>query len=147
MENESNLSIFDLSIDEEGKSNLSAIAQWANINAIVGFTGVAVSVLGFIITMLRISSYGGSASVMTSSFFGVFIGLIISLALNLSLLYAAVNIRKAVQLSNQTHLVTGLTRLAGYFKIFGILMIICIVIVVLAFVFIWLMGNSLWRNF
>ena len=140
MENNPNSSIFDFNIDEESKSNLSSIARWANINAIVGFTGIGISVLGSVIGMVKISSYGGGSS-FTSGFFGVFIGLILSLALNITLIYAAINIKKGLSLSNQQYFVTGLTKLATYFKIFGILMIIALVVVVLAVLVISMVGG------
>jgi len=132
MENNPAGSIFNFEFDEESKSNLSTIAQWANINAIVGIVGIAISVLSTIVAYVKLSSYGGSSAAISTGIFGLFIGLVISLLLNITLLYAAINIKKGLQLSNQQYFVTGLTKLATYFKIFGIIMIVLMVIVVLA---------------
>lgn len=141
MENNPDSSIFNFNIDEESKSNLSSIAQWANINAIVGFAGIGVSILGFVIGMVKINSNGAGSSSFAPGFFGVFVGLILSLALNITLIYAAINIKKGLSLSNQPYFVTGLTKLATYFKIFGILMIIALVIIVLALLAMLMFGS------
>jgi len=135
MENNTDNSIFDLKLDEESRSNLSTIAQWANINAIIGFAGIGVTILAFVITMVKLSGSGGAG------FFGIFIGLILSLLLNITLLYAAQNIKKGLSLSNQQYFVTGLSKLAGYFKIFGILLIIGLVLVVLAVLVVSMVGG------
>lgn len=132
MENNPTGSIFNLELDEESKSNLSTIALWANINAIIGIAGIIISVLSSIIGFSKVSRFGGSSSFMSGSITSVFIGLAISLLLNITLLHAAINIKKGVQLSNQQYFVTGLTKLATYFRIFGIIMIVVIVIVLLA---------------
>ena len=141
MENNSDSSIFNFNIDEESKSNFSAIAQWANINAIVGFASAGITLLSFVITMVRFSGFSGSSSVLGTGLFSLVIGIVISLVMNVTLIYAAINLKKGLLVSDQQTFVTGLTKLATYFKIFGILMIVVIVIVVLALIFGLLMGG------
>ena len=138
MEDIQHSSIFEFNIDEEGKSNLAAIAQWANINAIVGFAGLGISIIGFVVAMAKIGSMG--AGYAAPGFLGIFIGFIIGLLLNITLIYAAINIKKGIELSNQGHFVTGLSKLASYFKIFGILTIIGLVLIVLVLLFVMMMG-------
>jgi Family of unknown function (DUF5362) len=137
MEDIQQSSIFEFNIDEEGKSNLAAIAQWANINAIVGFTGLGISIIGFVIAMAKIGRMGSTGY---AGSLGIFIGFIIGLLLNITLIYAAINIKKGLELSNQGHFVTGLSKLASYFKIFGILTIIGLVLIVLVLLFVMMMG-------
>lgn len=141
MENNPTGSIFNLELDDDSRSNLSTIAQWANINAIVGIVGIVISVLSTIISFAKLSRYSGSSTFMSTSITSVFIGLVVSMLLNITLLYAANNIKKGLQLSNQQHFVTGLTKLSAYFKIFGVIMIVLIVIVVLALIFGGLLGG------
>lgn len=138
MENNSDSSIFNFNIDEESKSNFSAIAQWANINAIVGFASAGITLLSFVITMVKFS---GSSSVIGTGLFSIVIGLVISLVMNITLIYAAINLKKGLLVGDQQTFVTGLTKLATYFKILGILMIIVIVLVVLALIVALLMGG------
>jgi uncharacterized membrane protein len=140
MENNNN-SIFNFGFDEESKSNLASIAQWANINAIIGLVGIVISVLSTVITLVRLINFNGAGAALAGSFFSLFVGLVVSLLLNITLIYAAINIKKGLQLANQQHFVTGLTKLATYFKIFGILMIVVLVILVLALLFGALMGG------
>jgi hypothetical protein len=134
MENINDTSIFDLNIDEEGKSHLATIAQWANINAIVGFISIGTTIISFAI---NISRYGSGA---VSGILGSLITLAITLLLNITLFDAAKNIKKGVELTEQGQFTFGLTRLAGYFKIVGILTIIVLVIFFFALLFVILMG-------
>lgn len=143
MENIQDNSIFEFNIDEESKSNFAVIARWANINAIVGFAGIGITILSFVVTMAKIGSMGNSTA--ASGILGIFIGLILGLVLNITLIYAAINIKKGLELSNQGHFVTGLSKLASYFKIFGILTIIGLVLIVLVVLVVMMVGYG--RNF
>ena len=138
MENNENSSIFEFNIDEESKSNFASIAQWANINAIIGFAGIGISVLGFIVAMGKMGSIDSGYA--GPGILGLLIGLIIGLVLNVTLIYDAINIKKGLELSNQGHFVTGLSKMATYFKILGILTIIVVVLIVLVVLFAMLMG-------
>lgn len=134
MENINDTTIFDLTIDDEGKSHLSTIAQWANINAIVGFASIGVTIISFIIS---ISKYGSGA---VSGILGSLITLGITFLLNITLFNAAKNIKNGVDLTEQGQFTFGLTKLAGYFKIVGILTIIVLVIFFFALLLSLLMG-------
>ena len=132
MENTQDTSIFGLDIDDDGKAQLSAIAQWANINAIVAFTLLAVSIISTIVTYARLSRYITSDVAATPGVFSLVIGIVISLLLNITLIAAATNIKKGIDQSNQGLFGIGLAKLASYFKIMGILTIIVLVIFGLA---------------
>ncbi|MBP6023145.1 DUF5362 family protein [Ferruginibacter sp.] len=126
MDNFQDKSIFEVDIDEEGKSQFSTIAQWANINAIIGFVSLGLSVISTIIGVGKgVSSAGGDM-------FGLIITVAISLALNITLLAAATNIKKGIEQTDQGHFALGLNKMATYFKIVGILTIVVLVIFTLA---------------
>lgn len=130
MENNQNTtSIFEFNIDDEAKSNFSSIAQWANINAIVGFAGIVMSILGYVVRVGKLSGTAGGSIAVASGFLMLTIVLIISLLLNITLLNAAINIKKSIELTSQNFFVTGLSKLATYFKIFGIILIVVLVLV------------------
>jgi hypothetical protein len=131
MENIQDSTIFELNIDEEGKSNFSSIAQWANISAMVGFAGIGISIVSFVLMIVRLDDLDSSAALIGPGL-GMAIGLVISLVLNIVLINAATNLKKGVDLSNQGFFETGLTKLATYFRILGILTIIGLVIFSLA---------------
>lgn len=133
MENNPNSSIFNFGPDEETRANLSGIARWANINAIVGFTGIAVTVISFIATMNSLGRFGGTLAGFSMA--NVALTVAISLALNITLFLAASNIKKAIDNSSQGHFETGITKLATYFKISGIIAIIVIVVVAFILLF------------
>jgi hypothetical protein len=134
MENINDTTIFDLNIDEEGKAHLAAIAQWANINAIVGFASIGVTIISFAIS---VSTYGSGR---VSGILGSLITLGITFLLNITLFNAAKNIKNGVNLTEQGQFTFGLTKLAGYFKIVGILTIIVLVIFFFALLLGLLMG-------
>ncbi len=141
MENINDTTIFDLTIDDEGKSHLSAIAQWANIGAIVGFTGIGIAIISFGISIYKI---GGSA---VSGILGSLITLAITFLLNITLFNAAKNIKSGVELTEQGQFTLGLNKLAGYFKILGILTIILLVFAFFAVLAFSLLGASASRGF
>ncbi|WP_462255408.1 hypothetical protein [Ferruginibacter sp.] len=138
MENIQDNTIFDLAIDEEGKSHISSIAQWANISAIVGFAGIGISIIGVVIGLMRVSE--NSAAAAGSGVFGLFISTAIALLLNITLINAAINLKKGIDQTDQGHFSLGLTKLAMYFKILGIITIIVLVIVTLILLVVALVG-------
>jgi flagellin-like protein len=141
MENINDTTIFDLTIDDEGKSHFSAIAQWANIGAIVGFAGIGIAIISFGISIYKI---GGNA---VSGILGSLITLAITFLLNITLFNAAKNIKSGVELTEQGHFTLGLVKLAGYFKIVGILTIIVMVVAFFAVLAFSLLGASTSRGF
>jgi hypothetical protein len=131
MENNTDPTILDLTVDEESKMHFAGIAQWARLNAIVGFIALGVSILSTALGIVRLSSYeAGVAS--GSGLFGLIFTIAISLALNITLIGAAGNIKKGIDLTDQGYFGLGLSKLATYFRIVGIFTIIVLVVVVLA---------------
>lgn len=138
MEEQYGKSIFDdFTVDDEGKSTLADISRWMNLNAIAGFVSLGISFVSVIISFIRLSEFGGSGigGMMTGTILTLLITAAISLLLNITLLQAATNIKKAVETHDQFSFNRGVGKMASYFKIFGILLIIAIVIFVLAFLF------------
>jgi hypothetical protein len=136
MENMHDTSIFEFNIDEEGKSHLGTIAQWANINAIIGFAALGVSIISSVVAYIKINSMlngAGSMAVTTSNFITLIITTAISLALNITLLTAAANIKKGVEQTDQGLFGEGIKKLNRYFKILGILLIVGLALLVLFF--------------
>ena len=134
MDNFQDKSIFEVDIDEEGKSQFSTIAQWANINAIIGFVSLGLSVISTIMAIGKVSSAAGSGM------FSLVISVAISLALNITLLAAATNIKKGIEQTDQGHFALGLNKMATYFKIMGILTIVVLVILTLALLVVLVVG-------
>ena len=119
METNQEKSMFELGLTEEGKSNFSSIAQWASINAIVGFVGIGMTILSSYMASSRLEGAAKTGNMIT-----VFFTIIISLLLNVTLIGAANNLKKGLTGSDQGYFNTGMLKMASYFKIMGILMII-----------------------
>jgi uncharacterized membrane protein YdfJ with MMPL/SSD domain len=139
MEQQIEKSIFDdFVIDDEIKSQFSEVAPWMKINAIIGFASLGVSVISIVVGLIKISEFGNivtSTGMMAGTAIGFIITVTISLLLNITLLQAALNIKKAVDANSQQLFAKGMSKLAAYFRIFGIILIVALVIFILAFVF------------
>ncbi len=138
MAEQNDKSIFDLNLDEEGKAHLGGVAQWANINAIVSFIALGISVFSTISAIGKVSRYSSDAGGAGLS--GLLITVGISLLLNILLITSAANIKKGLEQNNQAYFNAGITKLATYFKVVGILAIISIILLVLFFLFISMIG-------
>ncbi|MFT3908213.1 MAG: hypothetical protein QM737_02210 [Ferruginibacter sp.] len=121
METNQEKSIFELGFTDEGKSNFSSIAQWASINAIIGFVGIGMTVLSSFMASSRLVGAAKTANMIT-----VFFTIVISLLLNITLIGAANNLKKGLIGSDQGYFNLGMMKMASYFKIIGILMIVCL---------------------
>jgi len=141
MENTNENSIFNFNnVDEEAKSNLSGIAQWTNINAIVGFVSAGLSLITTVVGLGRLGSFGSSSNAV-GAILGLIITLAISLLLNITLIAAAQNIKKGIEQTDQGHFALGLNKLATYFKILGIITIVVIALLLLVILAAGLLGG------
>lgn len=130
-------------ISDDTKLNFSGLAQWININAIIGFVSITVSLLAIIIGIGNNSGYGfGNNAIIGASAFGNFIGIALSLLLTITLFKSAKNLKLGLDTTNQSNFNTGLAKLASYFKIVGILAIVALVIMVAALLIGVLVGAS-----
>jgi hypothetical protein len=118
---------FSLKINEEGNSVIFDVCRWAAINAVIGFLGIAISVIQFV-KVLMMDLPGTFGSLVGSA-----VTIAISLILNLALLNSARSIRAGLLGSDQFVFNNGLARLSSYFRIMGILSLIGIGFAVLVF--------------
>lgn len=135
--NQQNHLFEDMAVTEEARSNFKDIAQWAGINAVTAFIALGISFISTITSFSKVST--GAAS---GGLFGFLISAAISLLLNITLLQASQNLKKAFEFTDQGYFGLGLTKFASYFKILGILLIIALVIMILAFLIIVLAGGG-----
>jgi hypothetical protein len=125
--------IFDAEISEESARHLTAISQWMQINAIVALASLGISVISTVIMMSKISSLGLGSGVASGGMAQVILTMTVSILLNLLLLQASANIKKGIQLADQSFLNKGLGKMAAYFKTLAILLIVVIGLVFLFF--------------
>jgi predicted PurR-regulated permease PerM len=117
MEN-NNESIFGLSITRKLKDDFKTAGIWAMISAIAALVTAVIS----FVENISNGSYTG------------FVSLGISILLNVFLLNFGRKIRAAINDDNQEEVNTALNDLRTYFKIYGIITIIAIVLVVLGMI-------------
>ena len=124
------------SIAEETKTNFASLGQWMFIGAIMGFVGIALSLITTVISYNKMSSFGLEASSIAMSQVVVSVVTIcISLFLNITLLNAARKLKTGLASMDQSSFAVGLNKLAMYFKIIGILIIIGLVLLGVGIIF------------
>ncbi len=136
-----NNNLLELKVDEETKSHIIGIAQWANVTAIIALVNLMLSVVSTIYIVGRTRSYvaGDTAALGVVK---LLITVTISLLLNLNLLAAARNLKIGIQTGDQGFFDLGLRKLATYFKIIGIILIVALAIIVLIFICVLLFSAS-----
>jgi hypothetical protein len=128
--------IFDAALTEESGRHLTGISQWMQISAITGFASLAVSFISTVVLYVRLSSLGfGSAATSGSGIFRLFVTAAVSIIMNILLLQAASNIKKGLAMQDQQFFNTGMARMATYFKVMGILIIVGLSLMLLLFFF------------
>jgi hypothetical protein len=138
---EENSILPELSLQENSKTNIASVAQWAFISAIVGFISLAISAYNtFSIKAPDLGDPTLNNTNQGGRIFGFLVTAGISLLLNITLLNAASNIKKGLTTTDQGHFNYGMSKLATYFQITGILLIIALVIVALAVLIIFMAG-------
>lgn len=145
---QTNTSLFSLSIDPVTKAHLTEAAKWARFLAITGMVflvlmiiaGVFGSAMLFSTTNRLESEYGGSATGMGAYGTGIFAAYMIIVAVIyffplLFTLRFANNMRVALNANDQQALNISFQNLKACFRFLGILIIICLVFLAIALVF------------
>ena len=136
MEQNTENSLFDLSIDETAKDHLRRICSWTLIIVITAVIGYVVAIIkAFMPKTQVVQSEGFGVSLSTGQGIGsVIFGIIIGLLINYFLYQFANLTKKGVNGMSQTDLNAGFYNLKIYFVIISVL-----VIIVLAFVLLFLL--------
>src|SRR6478752_10354752 len=135
MEQDTENSLFDLSIDETAKDHLRRICSWTMVIVITAVIGYVVAIIkAFMPKTQVVQSEGFGVSLSTGQGIGsVIFGIIIGLLINYFLYQFANLTKKGVNGMSQTDLNTGFYNLKIYFVIISIMVIIALAIVLLAF--------------
>jgi hypothetical protein len=139
MEQDTENSLFDLSIDETAKDHLRRICSWTMIIVITAVIGYVIAIIRTLMPKTRVvQSEGFGVSVSTGqNLVSVIFVIIIGLLVNYFLYQFASLTRKGVNGMSQTDLNAGFYNLKIYFVIISVL-----VIIFLAFVLLFLVAVS-----
>jgi hypothetical protein len=130
MENMNQNTIFKFGIDDTTKQNLKGLALWAKVNAILAFTSIGMSLLTIILASLKLIDAYSEGYLIGSLISKQLLFWIISLVLNIILYKAATNIQQSIINNDQRVFNIGMSQLARYFKILGIILIVAIILVI-----------------
>lgn len=129
-------SLFDLSIDETAKDHLRKICSWTMVVVITAVIGYVLAIIKALMPKTQvIQSEGFGVSVNANGGQGigsVILGIIVGLVINYFLYQFANLTRKGVNGISQTDLNSGFYNLRIYFVIISILVIIVLAIALLA---------------
>jgi small-conductance mechanosensitive channel len=136
MEQDTENSLFDLSIDETAKDHLRRICSWTMVIVITAVIGYVIAIIKALLPKTQvIQSEGFGISVNTGQTLGSAIfGIIIGLLLNYFLYQFANLTKKGVNGMNQTDLNAGFYNLKIYFVIISVLVIIVLAFALLVLV-------------
>jgi small-conductance mechanosensitive channel len=140
MENQdTNQSLFDLRFDENVKQNLRAAATWGGIAAIISIIGSALGLINYFVQAGKPKTYRSEGfqemrvqANNSNNIVSVIITLFIAIFLFYFLNQFAKTTKAGIDGNNPQQISQGLGSLSSYFKIIGVLLIICIVIFGLA---------------
>jgi amino acid transporter len=121
-------------MNQETKNNFSSLAQLINIASIMAFVSIGVSLIGLFIGFAKPQVFGSPIPYNTQVVIS-FITLALTLLLNFILFNAAKNIKLGTDNDDQGSFNIGVSKLATYYKIIGIIVIVFLSICVLAFLF------------
>ena len=140
MENQdTNQSLFDLRFDENVKQNLRAAATWGGIAAVISIIGSALGLINYFVQAgkPKTNRFEGFQEMRvqtnnSNNIVSVIITLLIAIFLFYFLNQFAKTTKAGIDGNNPQQVSQGLGSLSSYFKIIGVLLIICIVIFGLA---------------
>jgi small-conductance mechanosensitive channel len=137
MENQNQLdNIFKITFDDNGLEQLQTITLWARICAICAFAGYALALIVAFFGRNPASQFEGSSTAVSfgraSLIAGALVSAIIGTAINYFLYRFAVDAKQGLSNIDQVKLNQGLISLKTYFKILGIILLICLIFLGLA---------------
>ncbi len=120
-------------LSEESKTHLFDIAKWANILAILSFVGLVIGVVSLFVKTGPAEAAGGAmaGATLAGGLFTYIFVIAITLLIYITLFNASKNIKLGLTQQSQGYFNIGVTKLATYFRILGILSIIGGVLVLL----------------
>jgi hypothetical protein len=142
MENtHSDQQIFDIGFDENVKQQLKGAAKWGGMAAILSLSGALLSLIAFFVVKPKTNPLGiessPDAEMLQAAKTGGFVSMIFSLVIGVILFYLlnkfSRSVSKGLEGNDNYFIHEGLGSLSAYFKLIGILLIVVLVIVGLAF--------------
>ena len=135
MENLEQPTIFKFGIDDTTKQSLRALAQWAKMNAILAFTSIGLSLVTIIVASMKLIDAYDAGNVVGDLISRQLLIWIISLVLNIILYKSASNIQQSIVNNDQRIFNIGMSLLARYFKVIGIVFIVVITLIIVFIIY------------
>lgn len=129
--------IFNFGFNETSKEHIRGIGQWGKINAVLSLVMLALNVVQFI--MASGSAYrtsGFNFRMNADNPTSLVVQVALSLLLNITLYTASVKMKRAIDDMNRGLMNNSLNGLRNYYKIYGIIVIIALILGTLAILFV-----------
>jgi hypothetical protein len=128
-------SIFKFAFDEVSKDHIKGISQWAIINAVLSFAGLAITTVEFIKAYSSPFTTTFQFGMGAGNELGYFVTMSVTILLNVFLYIAGMQMKRGIDQMSPAQLTRGWANLRTYFKIYGIVIIIAIVLMGLFLLF------------
>ena len=135
MENFEQPTIFKFGIDDTTKQSLKGLTQWAKMNAILAFASIGLSLLTIIVASIKLIDAYDAGNIVGDKISRQLLVWILSLVLNILLYKSASNIQQSMINNDQRSFNTGMSLLARYFKLIGIVFIVVITLIIAVIVY------------
>ncbi|GAB2812600.1 hypothetical protein [Ferruginibacter profundus] len=136
-------SIISFSFDDKSKDHIKSIGQWAAYNAILSFIGLGISIFQFMITSSEVyNSPAFTLGIKANNGLTLFFQVVLSVLLNVYLYNASVKLKRGIDGMDSSMLTKGFGLLRTYYKIYGILLIVILILCSLGLVYMYTMRQT-----
>lgn len=124
--------VFDIRIDQESQGLLKTITRWAKMIAVLGFVSMGLTLIHSVLLKLwKDPDAAGPVELKALEAGLTIVIVIISITLNILLYRFATHTARSLETMSQESFNAGTNHLRNYFKMMGILMIVCVSLLVL----------------
>ncbi|MGG9962400.1 hypothetical protein [Ferruginibacter sp. SUN106] len=135
--------IFSFNFDDKSKEHIKSIGQWAVYNAILSFIALGISIFQFMMASSEVyNSPAFTMGIKANNGLTLFFQVVFSVLLNVYLYNTSVKLKKGIDAMDSRTLTKGFGLLRTYYKIYGILLIIVLIICSLGLVYLYSMRGA-----
>lgn len=119
-----------LELEGAARDSIQSIAQWTNINAIIGFISLGVSLLSTYMLFSKMSSYFMSSGAGIISILTSVVSVVLSLILNIALYNFSKQIKLSLDDDSQENFERASYYIRNYFKFYMIMIILIVILTI-----------------
>ena len=119
-----------LEVERSVRDSMQSLVQWSNINAVIGFVSLALSLINLVITYNNMSAFNSPASTMLLVT-GI-VSFVLNLIINLSLFNFGRQLKLALADEDQEAFNKAAAHLKAYFRLLVVMIIVVVIMAVMS---------------